>query len=61
MSAPTASIGDLSPECALARRAGYDSLHDDCRQTDIPLPGAVGLLLQARCPCACHPPEVRKP
>lgn len=62
MSAPTASIGDLSPECELARRAEYDSLHADCRQDDIPLPGAMGVLLQRRCPCQCHPsPKVRKP
>ncbi|MFJ8493458.1 hypothetical protein ACIRBZ_34710 [Streptomyces sp. NPDC094038] len=45
----------LSPECELARKPGYDEVHDLCRQTaDIPLPHGRGILLQHRCGCACH-------
>jgi hypothetical protein len=45
----------LSAECTLAQRDGYEGLHLDCRQTkDIPLPGAVGVVLQRRCGCTCH-------
>lgn len=46
---------NLSTECRLAAREGYESTHDLCRQTeDIPLPHSTGILLQTRCPCACH-------
>ena len=62
---PIVDAVDLSPECALAQRPEYRSLHADCRQEDIPLPGAMGVLLQKRCPCQCHPadrsPKARKP
>lgn len=45
----------LSAECTLAKRPGYEDLHDECRQTkDIPLPHGGGLLLQRRCGCLCH-------
>jgi hypothetical protein len=47
---------DASPECTLAARPGYQDLHIHCRQTrDLPLPFAVGILLQSRCGCSCHP------
>lgn len=62
---PSTDVDRLSPECALAQQVGYGSLHADCRQDDIPLPGATGVLLQARCLCTCHSvnhrPKVRKP
>lgn len=46
---------DMSPECAVGTKRGYGYLHDQCRQTeDIPLPGASGILLQARCKCIHH-------
>ncbi|MER6413534.1 hypothetical protein [Streptomyces humidus] len=44
-------------ECALAGRPGHEDPHRRCRQTsDVPLPGATGLLLMSRCPCSCHAP-----
>ncbi|WP_209445567.1 hypothetical protein [Streptomyces roseochromogenus] len=49
-----------SAECALARRPGYEELHHACIQTqDIPLPGAIGILLTPRCDCPCHTGSVR--
>jgi hypothetical protein len=45
----------LSAECALAQRPNYKGLHRDCRQlADVPLPHSGGLVLIARCKCACH-------
>ncbi|MBP5870816.1 hypothetical protein [Streptomyces scabiei] len=61
MNTPVTDTAHLSPECAVAQRPGYEHLHGDCRQDDIPLPGAVGVLLQTRCPCDCHSPKARKP
>ncbi|MEU6140109.1 hypothetical protein ABZ848_07055 [Streptomyces sp. NPDC047081] len=44
-----------SPECALAALPGYQDLHAQCRQVgDVPLPFAIGILLQRRCGCRCH-------
>jgi hypothetical protein len=44
-----------SPECALAKRPGYQDLHAECRQTqDVFLPRAAGILLTPRCGCVCH-------
>jgi hypothetical protein len=46
---------NLSPECTLARRPGYEKVHGWCRRTeDIPLPYSNGIVLVARCCCACH-------
>jgi hypothetical protein len=59
--APPIGAEEVSPECAVARAHGPANLHDQCSQTDIPLPHATGILLQARCRCACHRPQkVRK-
>ncbi|MFI5800136.1 hypothetical protein [Streptomyces sp. NPDC051677] len=45
----------MSPECALAQRPEYKSLHRDCRRIeDIPLPGGTGIVLMPRCSCGCH-------
>lgn len=45
----------MSPECALAGRDGYEGLHKDCKQiADVPLPHSRGIVLVARCSCACH-------
>lgn len=45
----------MSAECAVALRPEYKGMHARCRQTeDIPLPHSTGILLQARCRCACH-------
>ncbi|WP_192582901.1 hypothetical protein [Streptomyces albicerus] len=45
----------MSAECALARRPGYEDLHDECTQTeDVPLPHSFGILLVRRCTCGCH-------
>ncbi|MFH8896549.1 hypothetical protein ACH4HG_09090 [Streptomyces coeruleorubidus] len=53
---PAADQAPASPECTLAARPGYQGLHTDCRQTcDLPLPFALGILLQSRCGCPCHP------
>lgn len=55
MTASAARETVLSAECTLGERAGYEDLHDACRQTeDIPLPHSRGILLQQRCGCACH-------
>lgn len=44
-----------SVECTLALRPGYETVHEQCRQTeDVPLPHATGILLVARCGCSCH-------
>lgn len=44
-----------SAECELAARPGYEDLHAECRQArDVPLPCAIGILLQHRCGCLCH-------
>lgn len=59
MTASTTDTDHLSPECAVAQRPEYKDLHDDCRQDDIPLSGATGVLLQARCRCTCHPANRR--
>ncbi len=49
-----------SPECTLATRPGYHDLHAHCRQTSsIPLPHAIGILLQSRCGCSCHKEDGR--
>lgn len=65
MTAVTTDTDHLSPECAVAQRPEYKHLHADCRQDDIALPGATGVLLQKRCPCSCHPSgrprKTRKP
>ncbi|WP_369251238.1 hypothetical protein [Streptomyces sp. R41] len=54
MSAATDEV-TLSAECTLARRPGYKDVHRECRQTkDVPLPHSNGILLVARCGCACH-------
>ena len=51
-----------SAECALAKRPGYEDLHDACRQTrDVWLPGANDVLLVARCGCRCHAISERRP
>ncbi|MDW4908981.1 hypothetical protein RB628_27495 [Streptomyces sp. ADMS] len=50
-------IDRMSAECAVALRPEYEGVHATCRQTeDIPLPHSTGILLQARCRCACHNP-----
>ncbi|WP_327700474.1 hypothetical protein [Streptomyces sp. NBC_00459] len=55
MATPPTADRSPSPECALAENPGYEHLHTSCRQTtDIPLPHAVGILLQPRCGCTCH-------
>ncbi|MEW2117317.1 hypothetical protein AB0945_19415 [Streptomyces sp. NPDC005474] len=52
---PPAAANALSAECTLAARPGYEPLHTSCRRTtDLPLPHAVGILLQPRCGCTCH-------
>lgn len=48
---------ELSAECEVAKRDGYEDLHDECRQKDIPLPYGGGILLQRRCGCGCHRPK----
>lgn len=49
------TVDDLSPECTVAQQPDYASMHDRCRRTeDIPLPGAIGVVLMPRCCCACH-------
>ncbi|MGW1270049.1 hypothetical protein [Streptomyces sp. NPDC002491] len=49
--------GELSPECALASRPGYEDVHGACRQlSDVPLPYGGGQLLLRRCDCTCHRP-----
>ncbi|WP_416977138.1 hypothetical protein [Streptomyces sp. T028] len=54
-----AGARELSPECALARRPGYEDVHGWCRRLrDIPLPHGRGLLLVRRCGCSCHQPPV---
>lgn len=54
----TGAAGELSPECALAHRPGYEDVHLACRRLrDIPLPHGGGLLLVDRCPCSCHHPR----
>lgn len=56
MTAKTEEV-ELSAECEVAKRPGYEDLHDQCRQTkDIPLPHGHGILLQTRCCCGCHWP-----
>lgn len=55
MSSAILDATDLSAECALAQRPGYEALHLDCHQTqDIPLPHCRGVLLVRRCACPCH-------
>ncbi|MFD4621576.1 hypothetical protein [Streptomyces sp. NPDC058475] len=55
MSTSTAEAAALSAECTLAKRAGYEDLHTECRQTeDVPLPHSKGILLGRRCGCTCH-------
>ncbi|MFI5798603.1 hypothetical protein [Streptomyces sp. NPDC051677] len=50
-----ADVTDLSVECTLGRKAGYESVHGWCRQLkDVPLPHSTGVLLVRRCRCACH-------
>ncbi len=52
---PPEAEGAMSPECALAGRDGYEGLHKDCKQiADVPLPHSRGIVLVARCSCACH-------
>lgn len=55
---PSGTAGEeqeLSPECTLASRPGYEDIHASCRRLrDIPLPHGGGLLLVRRCGCACH-------
>ncbi|MGW0837366.1 hypothetical protein [Streptomyces prunicolor] len=52
----TDDLSTRSAECTLAAQAGYQNLHQDCRQTtDIPLPHGGGIVLIARCTCPCHP------
>lgn len=54
MSAPVAD-DMLSAECTVGKRPEYEGMHARCRQTkDIPLPHSTGILLAARCRCACH-------
>lgn len=46
----------MSAECTVALRPDCKGMHAKCRQTeDIPLPHSTGILLLARCRCACHP------
>lgn len=46
---------ELSAECTLASRSGYEDVHASCLcLRDIPLPYGGGLLLMRRCGCACH-------
>jgi hypothetical protein len=48
-------VPTLSAECTLARKAGYEDVHAQCRQLrDVPLPHAARVLLVARCRCSCH-------
>ncbi|EKX66076.1 hypothetical protein Sipo8835_31940 [Streptomyces ipomoeae] len=54
---------ELSPECGVAQKRGGDG-HQRCAQVDIPLPHAIGILLQKKCGCPCHegrPPKIRTP
>jgi hypothetical protein len=53
----TANTREVSPECALARRPGYEDVHTECRALqDVPLPHSRGLLLARSCGCDCHRP-----
>jgi len=46
---------NLSAECALGSKPGYEDVHAWCRQTkDVPLPHSTGILLVHRCCCTCH-------
>lgn len=51
-----ADTSTMSAECGVAQRPEYTDLHRDCRRTvDVPLPGAIGIVLVPRCTCSCHP------
>lgn len=55
MTVPAVDIEDLSPHCAVAQRPEHRDMHGQCDRTeDIPLPGAIGVVLIHRCRCACH-------
>lgn len=57
MAVSTATAADvtLSAECTLGQQPGYKDVHRECRQTeDVSLPHSNGILLVARCGCACH-------
>jgi hypothetical protein len=52
---PRSGARTPSAECELAKRPGYEDLHDACRQThDVFLPGAIGIVLMPCCGCRCH-------
>lgn len=52
----TADTSTMSAECAVAQRPEFKGMHRDCRRTrDIPLPGAIDIVLVPRRTCACHP------
>jgi hypothetical protein len=51
---------DLSAECALAARDGYENLHGTCTQlADVPMPGSPRITLVRRCSCKCHQADAR--
>lgn len=52
---PTAAEQDLSAECDLGQRPGYEELHGTCTQlADVPMPGVPAITLMRRCDCSCH-------
>lgn len=52
---PATADQDLSAECQLAERPGYEDVHDSCTQlADVPMPGAPRITLVRRCRCTCH-------
>lgn len=52
----TAPAPAMSAECTVATATpDYETFHKKCRQTDdIHLPHSTGIILVARCTCACH-------
>jgi hypothetical protein len=53
---PATGYQSLSPHCEVAKRPGYEDLHNDCTQTeDVPTPGEFSFVpLVRRCECTCH-------
>lgn len=52
----TAPAPAMSAECTVATATpDYETFHGKCRQADdIHLPHSTGIILVARCTCACH-------
>lgn len=52
---PTTADQDLSAECELGERPGYENLHGTCTQlADVRMPGNPDIILVRRCDCSCH-------